>query len=218
MDIRYNPGGRVSVARHIASVVSPSDVPTDDNIFVRYQWNEDYQNYFTEKYGENSENLVLFFDSEPALNLDLTDIYFLTSRHSASASELIIIGLEQYMNVIQIGENTYGKFYGSITVPDTEEPVRHNWAIQPLVFKFANAVGFTDFNAGLIPDVEIDDDFRNMKPFGDITDPILAEALEQITGVSPIAKKTTVMPVNYTVMPDPVREIRNRALLMELKD
>lgn len=215
MDIRYNSGGRVSVATHIASVISPATVPGNDNIFVRYQWNETYQEYFTEKDGADSDNLVVFFEDDPTVNLDLIDAYFLTGRRSASASELIIIGLEPYMNVIQIGENTYGKFYGSITVPDLEEPARHNWALQPLVFKFANSIGFTDFNNGLEPEPDflIDDNVLDMKQFGDITDPILARALEEITGTSPIATKSTTLPVNYTVLPDPVRELKNRAIL-----
>ena len=213
LDIRYNSGGRVSVATHIASVVSPANVPGNKNVFVKYQWNEAYQDYFLEKDGDDSENLLVFFEDDPSVNLDLSDVYFLTSRHSASASELIIIGLEPYMNTTQIGENTYGKFYGSITVPDLEETPRHSWALQPLVFKFANSIDYTDFNDGLVPDITIKDNVLEMKQFGDITDPILAKALEEITGVSPIATKSVSLPVNYTVLPDPVRELKNRAVV-----
>ncbi|MEX0986350.1 MAG: S41 family peptidase [Bacteroidales bacterium] len=212
MDIRYNPGGRVSVARHIASVVSPADVPGSDNVFVKYQWNEDYQQYFIQRDGENSENLVVLFEESPSHNLNLSDIYFLTSGHSASASELIIIGLEPYMNVIQIGENTYGKFYGSITVPDLEEPARHSWGLQPLVFKFASSTGFTDFNNGLIPDIIIDDNILDMKQFGDLSDPILARAVEEITGVAPEAKKSLQVFPDFTVLSDPVRELKIRSV------
>ena len=194
-------------------MVSPANVPGNKNVFVKYQWNEAYQDYFLEKDGDDSENLLVFFEDDPSVNLDLSDVYFLTSRHSASASELIIIGLEPYMNTTQIGENTYGKFYGSITVPDLEETPRHSWALQPLVFKFANSIDYTDFNDGLVPDITIKDNVLEMKQFGDITDPILAKALEEITGVSPIATKSVSLPVNYTVLPDPVRELKNRAVV-----
>ena len=214
LDIRYNSGGRVSVATHIASVVSPANVPGNKNIFVKYQWNKAYQEYFKQEDGEDSENLVVFFEDNPSVNLDLTDIYILTSRRSASASELIIIGLDPYMDVIQIGENTYGKFYGSITVPDTEEPARHNWAVQPLVFKFANHLGFSDFNNGLEPNFPVDDNVLEMKPFGDITDPMLARALEEITGTSPVVTKSAPLPFNYSVLPDPFRELKNRAVMV----
>ena len=213
MDIRYNPGGRVSVANHIAAMLSPSEIPAGDNVFVNFRWNDDYQQYFEAEEGENSGNLVVFFEEDPGYNLDLTDVYFLTGWHSASASELIIIGLDPYMNVVQVGENTYGKFYGSITIPDTEEPTRHNWAMQPLVFKFANSVGYTDFYNGLTPDIEVNDDLLNLKPFGDITDPVIAAAIEDITGVSPIAKKSVSQRPDYTLLPDPVRESRIRTEL-----
>lgn len=213
MDIRYNPGGRVSVANHIAAVLSPSNVPAGNNVFVNFQWNDDYQEYFEQEEGENSENLVVYFEEDPGYNLDLTDVYFLTGWHSASASELIIIGLDPYMNVVQVGENTYGKFYGSITIPDTEKPPRHNWAMQPLVFKFANSTGFTDFFDGLTPDIEETDDLLNLKPFGDITDPVIAAAVEDITGVSPIAKKSVSPVPDYRALPDPVRESKIRTEL-----
>jgi C-terminal processing protease CtpA/Prc len=213
MDIRYNSGGRVSVATHIASVIGPVSVPGNKNVFVRYQWNEAYQEYFTEKDGTDSENLVVFFEDAPSVNLDLADAYFLTGSRSASASELIVIGLEPYMNVTQIGDTTYGKFYGSITIPDQEKPVRHNWALQPLVFKFANSIGYTDFNQGLVPDIYIVENILDMKQFGDTTDPILARALEEITGTSSIVTKSAPLPVSYTVLPDPVRELKNRAVL-----
>ncbi len=213
-DIRYNSGGRVSVATHIASVVSPANVIGNKNIFVKYQWNDVYQEYFKQEYGEDSEYLVVFFKDNPSVNLDLTDIYFLTSGNSASASELIIIGLDPYMNVSQIGENTVGKFYGSITLPDTEEPARHSWAVQPLVFKFANHLDFSDFNNGLEPDFFVKDNVLEMKQFGDITDPILARALAEITGTSPAVKKSAPPPFSYYKLPDPVRELKNRAVMV----
>lgn len=215
MDIRYNPGGRVSVARHIASAVSPASLPASNSVFVQYQWNNAYNEYFLEEDGENSPNLVVLFEEESPVNLDLQTVYFLTSPHSASASELIIIGLEPYMNVIHIGENTYGKFYGSITIPDIEEPARHSWAMQPLVFKFANSLGYSDFNNGLIPDLFVDDNLLEAKQFGDITDPLVARALEEITGSSPLTKKTTEKAVTYELLSDPIRELKSNAILDE---
>lgn len=214
MDIRYNPGGRVSVATHIASTISPSDIPGSENVFVNYEWNSAYNEYFLNEEGENSENLVVLFEDDPYINFDLDNIYFLTSPHSASASELIIIGLQPYMNVVQIGEYTYGKCYGSITIPDIEDPPRHNWAMQPIVFKFANADGFTDFNDGLVPSIYIDDNLLIAKQFGDITDPIVARALEEITGVSPVSKKALSRrtSIGYELLPDPVRDMKSSAI------
>ena len=213
MDIRYNPGGFAYVANHIASNMVPTDIIAGNNIFVRYEWNEAYQQYFVSEEGESSDYLVTLFEETPGYNLNLSDAYFLTGWHSASASEMIIIGLQPYMNITQIGENTYGKFYGSFTIPDTEEPPRHSWALQPLVFKYTSSNGFSGTVNGLVPDIYIDENPLTMKPFGDITDPTIAAALEEITGVSPIAKKSVAKPFDKTRLPDPVRMTKMRTMM-----
>ncbi len=213
IDLRYNPGGSVYLALHLASMISPATVPGNNNPFVNFKWNDLYQNSFIQEEGLDSDNLVIYFEETPSYNLDLSRVYFLTTSHSASASELLIIGLDPYMLVEQIGEDTYGKCYGSITIEDTEEPVRHEWAMQPIVFKFANALGYTDFLDGIPPKYEVEDFLLDAKPFGDITDPQLAKALELITGVSPIAKKSQTIHVQYELLEDPVREMKSRAIL-----
>ncbi len=213
IDLRYNPGGSVYMATHIASVLSPATVPGNDNVFVNFQWNDAYQEYFIQEDGEDSENLVVYFEEFPSYNLDLNTIYFLTTSHSASASELLMIGLDPYTEVVQIGESTYGKCYGSITIPDVEKPARHEWAMQPIVFKFSNSVGYTDFTDGIPPDYEVEDYLLDAKQFGDITDPQLAKALELITGVSPITKKSVPTRAQYEILPDPHRDLKSKAVL-----
>ncbi|MFC2129640.1 S41 family peptidase [Bacteroidota bacterium] len=214
VDLRYNPGGSIFMATHIASVLSPAAMPSSNNVFVHFQWNDYLQDYFTRTYGSYSENLVILFEDAPSYNLDLSNIYFLTSSHSASASELLMIGLEPYMDVVKIGESTYGKCYGSITIEDTEEPRRHEWAMQPIVVKYTNADGYTDFLNGIPPDHEVQDYLFLAKPFGDITDPLLAKGLELITGVSPIATKAAARKVGYELLQDPVRD-RKSSLSLE---
>ena len=56
----------------------------------------------------------------------------------------------------------------------------------PLVFKTANAVGNTDYIDGLIPDIEQKENYANLGQLGTITEPLLAETLNQIfPGLSP---------------------------------
>jgi hypothetical protein len=64
-------------------------------------------------------------------SLNLNKIYILTSKSTASASELVINGLKPYINVVQIGDVTTGKNVGSVTFsssspawtnPDTTPP------------------------------------------------------------------------------------------------
>lgn len=204
------------MANHLASALCPGTVPGNDNAFVFLKWNDKFEEFLIEEEGEDSESLVTLFEEAPAVNLDLNRIYLLTTSHSASASELLVIGLDPYMNVEHIGEPTYGKGYGSITVDDWEEPKRHEWAMQPITFKFTNAEGDGVSMGGISPEYEVDDFLFNAKPFGDITDPQLAKALELITGVSPLVKKGVAPEVQdflYEVLPDPVRERKNNAIL-----
>ncbi|MCD4709781.1 MAG: hypothetical protein K8R52_02970, partial [Bacteroidales bacterium] len=137
------------------------------------------------------------------LNLNLPTVYFLTTEGTASASESLMAGLYPYMSVVQIGTTTYGKCYASITVDDWKEPKRHNWAMQPIVIKYSNAAGFTDFIDGIEPDHQIEDNLLYAKPFGSLEDPLLARALEEITGVSPLQKKSLQPEASFKSIPVP---------------
>ena len=116
--------------------------------------------------------------------MDFSRVYFLTTSFSASASELLIVGLRPYMDVVVVGESTYGKYTGMWVIYDFDEPPAHNWAILPIVLKYANSLGYTDFKNGLEPDIAVEDNLFQAKPFGDTEDPILSAALEDITGLS----------------------------------
>ena len=107
------------------------------------------------------------------------------------------------MDVVQIGETTYGKCYASITVDDWKEPKRHNWAMQPIVIKYSNAEGFTDFQDGIEPDIEVEDNLLYAKPFGSLEDPLLARALEEITNVAPASLKSVDAKINFRSLPRP---------------
>jgi C-terminal processing protease CtpA/Prc len=214
IDLRYNRGGSIYMANHLASALVPSDVTQSENVFVNLRWNDLYQTAFEEMDGEDSPSLVSYFEINPSINLNLDEVYFLTSRPTASASELTIIGVEPYINdVTIIGDTTYGKPYGSITIEDFEDPPRHNWAMQPITFKYANALGFSDFVDGLVPDVYIYDNLFEAKPFGDITDPILAKALELITDVPPVTKKSLEAIPVHKGLENPKAAHKNRAYL-----
>ncbi len=136
---------------------------------------------------QNSDRLVLKFPAN-SHNIDLQKVIFLVGQGTASASELVIIGLKPYMEVTMIGDTTHGKYTGAWVIPDTEDPPRHNYAMVPIVLKYANADGFTDFKLGLFPDVDSRDDLLSLKPFGSLEDPVLAKAVEFLGG--PATKKS----------------------------
>ena len=115
-------------------------------------------------------------------NLNLDRVIVLTSGTTASASELVINGLKPYMDVVVIGENTFGKFYGSYLLYDQNDPPKHNWAIAPVVLKYANANGVTDYTNGISPDIYLQDDLLKATSFGDEADQMLATAIAFLNG------------------------------------
>lgn len=192
VDLRYNGGGSVQTATYLASMIYTTDV---SKVFSKSVYNNILQAYFTQQYGADAL-LTKFLSSvaatsttpQAAINsLNLTDVYFIVSKETASASELLINGLKPYMNVTLIGTNTYGKYVGSFTVKDYDNAgnlvTTHKWALQPITVKIANSVGTTDFVNGLAPDVTVKEDIGNMLPFGDENELLLKTCLDRIKGL-----------------------------------
>lgn len=196
VDLRYNPGGLVDCAGFFASAIAPYSAVSNSEILVNMNYNDMLESYFKHYEGSNSENLVYRFPSN-SHNINLSTVYFLTTSGTASASELLISGLRPYMNSIIIGEPTYGKYTGAFVLPNSDDEANSNWAIVPIVMKYSNANGYTDFVDGLTPDYVLEDNLVDAVPFGDTSDPFLAKALEVITGETvAVALKSTKVKVN----------------------
>ena len=58
----------------------------------------------------------------------------------------------------------------------------NQWAIQPLIGRNENAEGFFDYTSGLQPDILIKEDYGNLGILGDENEPLLARAIQEITG------------------------------------
>ncbi|HSL86323.1 MAG TPA: S41 family peptidase, partial [Bacteroidales bacterium] len=182
VDLRYNPGGDIGAVRHLASGIAPFSVTLNSEILVKLNYNNGLQRYLEDN---NYSDYLSYKFKTVASNVNLSRVFVLTTNRSASASELLIIGLKPYMNVVQIGDTTYGKYAGSWVIPDDGE----KWAMMPIVMKFSNTQGFTDFEKGLFPDHVIEDDPVGAPPFGDPSDPMVAKAIELATGTSIPTKK-----------------------------
>lgn len=210
VDLRYNPGGSLDLAAYFASTLAPASVMENNDVFVNLVWNDLYNQYWAQADlnddgqadgAESTQLRVRLPQSDK--NLNLSTVYFLTTDGTASASESLMAGLYPYMDVVQIGTTTYGKCYASVTIDDWEVPKRHNWAMQPIVIKYSNADGYTDFVDGIDPDITVEDNLLYAKPFGSLEDPLLASALEQITGVAPAATKSTQYMPTFESLPVP---------------
>jgi carboxyl-terminal processing protease len=212
IDLRYNRGGDVDAARYFSSLLVPQVNVSNRDVFVSFRYNDFLESYYKQKEGEDSDHLFIRF-RETGYRLDLNEVIILTSSHTASASELLLVGLDPYIPVISIGEPTFGKFYGSFVLFDDNDPPKHNWAIIPVVLKYANANGFSDFVNGIDPDYFVLDNLLEAKPFGDLADPMMARAISHITGRPADEMARTSREKSYEIIPDRNR-IRKGNILM----
>lgn len=181
LDLRYNGGGSVSTATDLAGMITGQ---FQGQVFYNEQWNADRQDEYASP-GLFDGSLTT---GEALNSLNLTRVYVITTARTASASELVINGLTPYIDVIQVGTTTTGKFQASFLLFDAPAPEfsfnqanpNHTYAMLPLVFKTANVNGTTDFIDGLAPDVELGEDYTNLGTLGDVNEPLLAECLAEI--------------------------------------
>lgn len=206
LDLRYNSGGLVSTATRLASMITGQFT---NEIFAKQEWNSKVMNSFQSSGRE--EELINRFTNKLAngsniSHLNLNRVYILSTSSTASASELVINGLEPHIDVIQIGGKTTGKNVGSITLYDSSNfgkngaNPRHKYAMQPLTLKIVNSTGFGDYQSGLVPDISANENLANMKPLGDISESFLATAISEITGIpippSAVEQSPSVVPIS----------------------
>ncbi|WP_340113961.1 S41 family peptidase [Maribellus mangrovi] len=200
LDLRYNRGGTNGAAQHLCSSLAPLNIVNSESTFYTFLFNDKYQSY----------NYGVPFDKDVPVKLGLDNIHILTGNNTASASELTITGLRAYMEVTLVGDTTYGKFYSATLIkPETwyDNNTQYyqeiaNWAVQPIFARFANSQGVTDFKDGFPPDIDAYDDIFNTLPLGDMNDPLLAAAIEDITGSTVISavKSARKPPFEYKII------------------
>lgn len=190
LDLRYNSGGSVNSSIRLASMITGQ--------FTGKIFNE--LTYNTKKSFLNKKYLFVSTIDGNALNsLNLTKVYVLTTRSTASASELIINGLDPYINVVQIGDYTYGKNVASVTLYDSPSLTKtglnknHRYAMQPIVAQSQNSVGFSDYLDGLVPDQLVTERIKTLGILGEPNEPLLSTAIGKITGTAKytLPEKTT---------------------------
>src|SRR5690606_39144020 len=157
-------------------------------------------NLFTDEMVKRNTNNEITFQ-QSINHVYLNRLYVITTRSTASASELIINGLDPHIDVVKIGTTTIGKYQASTTLYDSQNfgrnnaNPRHTYAVQPLIYKSINSVGFTDFDNGFSPDFTVGEQFNNMGELGNPTEPLLAAAILHLQGEGRFADSSEFAPM-----------------------
>lgn len=164
-DERYNGGGQVVLAEKIANLIVPRSAA--GKLMYKDQHNQTLSKYSGYNTSENFSNPL------PTNNLNLSQVVFITTGETASASELLINVLKPYMTVKLVGETTYGKPAGYYPLPVM------NYYAFPLAVKQVNASNYGEYYEGLPVDrQQADDVTRN---WGDPQELCIKDALSFIT-------------------------------------
>ncbi|WP_375581292.1 S41 family peptidase [Marivirga tractuosa] len=205
LDLRYNSGGAERATINLASLIG-SNI-SDQDIFVKRDYNEGLKQAYIDEYGEESLNRRFVTKAENiGNNLQSPQLTVLTSSRTASASELLINGLDPFMETFIIGDTTVGKNVGSTSFFEEDNP-DNNWGMQPIITKSFNSLNQSDYDLGFYPDIPLRDNSLIKLELGDVNEKLLREALIYLAGSDEVSRK-----ISY-------KEIPSRDILgsMELK-
>ena len=195
LDFRYNPGGSLATCVNLSSLIAKNAAGQP---FATLRYNPTVTDAYTKQYGANFSTYN-FVTKASNIGANLSRVFVLTTGGTASASEMVINGLKPSMTVTTIGTTTSGKNVGSQTIADATKRIK--WGIQPIMFKIFNSAGQSDYTAGFVPAVSVPE-FTNVEwlPLGAVSEPLLNEALFQITG-SRLARRAAVDGVALPELP-----------------
>ena len=157
VDLRYNGGGRVAVARHLVDLLVGDAASGDTSYKVHYGPGLDDQ--------DTSRDITRLEQSVK----DPRRIVFITTGSTLSASELVINAVRPHADVSVVGGKTGGKPVGSHQWPFCES------IAQPITFQLVNADDEGGYFDGFTPTCEAPDDLAHA--LGDPREGSLREAL-----------------------------------------
>jgi len=190
IDLRYNGGGLVDTANLLANYLG--GFAADGQVFSNTEFNAD----------RAAANNSIDYFARRTNSIDINRLIVVAStERTASASELVINGLDPFVNggVYIVGENTFGKPVGQVGLEFCDKILR------PTSFKKSNAAGFGDYFDGLPVDCPATDDLSIAT--GADNDPNIIAALSFVTGagcpvaVAPGGLQKSVLPTDV-VLPE----------------
>ncbi|HTM45465.1 MAG TPA: S41 family peptidase [Polyangiaceae bacterium] len=178
VDLRYNGGGYVYLAGILGSLIAGPAF--EGKALLRNTYNSTWSQYDSE----------MKLTAEPQA-VGVRKVVFLTSDQTASASELLINGLEPFLDVKLVGDRTYGKPVGA----DVWQQC--NLAITVITFRSLNALDHGDYFDGLPVDCEQPDDLD--RQLGDPEEGRLRQALMLLNNGACLPHRDLTRPPTITI-------------------
>ncbi|WP_212000880.1 S41 family peptidase [Chitinophaga sp. HK235] len=185
MDLRYNGGGLLETAEYLANNLAPANANNTvmytqsfNNNVNTNQYSYIFRNmralpYYPTRYWydifrqESTTYKTTSFKKQGSLGL--TNLSFLVTYSTVSASELLYNVLKPTMQPHLIGTTTYGKPVGFINIPFGQ------YDMYAVCFQTFNANGEGNYFDGIAPNITVTDDYTNN--WGSFNDPMLRTAL-----------------------------------------
>ena len=195
LDLRYNGGGSVNTAVILSSMITGQFT---NELFASEEYNYKLQPFY-------EDHTKLYFTDKltngQAINsLQLNKLYVIVSGSTASASELVIQGLNPYIDVVLIGTKTVGKSVASVTLYDSDNYRReganpnHMYAIQPIVLEIKNKLGQNN-HTGLLPNILQGENFADLGELGNENETLFASAIDVILNTRRMQRTNKILPL-----------------------
>lgn len=211
VDLRYNGGGYINTAEYLANLIAPTTVNgkkmytevfnqnlqrgeksilknqplLDDNGKVQTR-NGRIVTYADLDYSQDAAENNAYFSKRKGLN-NVTNIVFIVTANTASASEMLINSLKPYMNVKMVGNVTYGKPIGFFPLV-----LENRYELYMSMFETKNSQNEGGYFSGMRPDVlsEFDDPRYD---FGNEKENYMALALEALVPMGSTSRQAATM-------------------------
>ena len=216
LDLRYNGGGYLTAAETLASLIAPEKEVLAGSLFEQEIYNsqlseamkksdEDFNKTFFHTDFKFTNAGKTYDYSTLGANPGIRKLYALVGSGTASASELLLVGLKPYMDVELLGTQTHGKYCAGImfsgkdfyeTVGSQLEDGEYekamekigDWGIYVMISRYADKNGNTPcMPDGFVPDFGVEDNPLDGCQLGDPEETMLAFALSR-AGYMPASK------------------------------
>lgn len=200
IDLRYNGGGDIAAAAALSIILAPNIKSGD--LFIKFEANANGGNIdqsFLQALESNESKIG--FDALRNVHPSINKVYILCGNRTASASELIINNLKPYMNVVTIGEKTFGKDVAGFPVEDDRIPGTKGWILYPSIYKLFNSRHEGEYSKGINPTIYTNElQGPEIFTLGNPSEILLKTALNTINGNTAKQKTSTLRSLPLSVI------------------